>query len=142
MCASLLFVSTTRRVHDLCVCPRFVGMRPHSDVYKVPLRDVVHLKSRGCRTWKRVNTGVPVCMSLARFAGVAPLLYCADVFEIQRKCGAESSLVVFRLESPHRHTQHRQKHRSQLSQNEDLEIRLLSHHGCHKAKSLRCDTGT
>ena len=43
-------------------------------VYKVPLRDVVDLKSGGCRKLKRGNTGVPVYMSVARFAGVVPLL--------------------------------------------------------------------
>ena len=49
--------------------------------YKVPLRDVVDLKSRGCRELKRGNTGVPIrcaCMSLlvhyVRFAGVVPTL--------------------------------------------------------------------
>ena len=49
-------------------------------------------------------------MSVARFTGVVPLLllllllmlrtaalYCADAFEIQRKCGLDLSLVVSRM---------------------------------------------
>ena len=66
--------------------------------YKVPLGDVVDLKSRGCRKWKTGNTGVRILriyMSLhvqyVRFAGVVPLLYCAGASEVQRKCGLESS---------------------------------------------------
>ena len=39
---------------------------------KVPLRDAVDLKSRGCRKLKRGVTGVPMYMSLACFAGVVP----------------------------------------------------------------------
>ena len=60
--------------------------------YRVPLRGLVDLKSRGL---KRGNAGAPTYMSLSRFAGVVVLLlYCADAFEIQRKYGLESSLVV------------------------------------------------
>ena len=33
-------------------------------------------------------------MSLARFAGVVPLLYCADAFEVVRKCGLKLSRCV------------------------------------------------
>ena len=28
-------------------------------------------------------------MSVARFTGVVPLLYCADAFKVQRNCGLE-----------------------------------------------------
>ena len=76
---------------------------------KVPLRDVVDLKSRGSRRSKRVKQAfVRTCMRLARFpagvvpllqhAAVAPLLHCAD--EIQRKCGLQLFLVVFRMAHP------------------------------------------
>ena len=58
---------------------------------------MVDFKSRGCRTLKKGNTGVCVpgawYMSVSRFAGAAPLLFCAGVFEIQRKRGLEWSLV-------------------------------------------------
>ena len=42
--------------------------------YKVPLRDVFDLKSRGCRKLKGGNTGVPMYVSVPRFTGVVPLL--------------------------------------------------------------------
>ena len=56
-------------------------------MHKVSLRDVVDLKSRGCRLLKRPNTGdercvVHWCCTVAA-AAVAPLLYCADALEVQ-----------------------------------------------------------
>ena len=42
-------------------------MARYDYIYKVPLRDVVYLKSGGCRKLQRGNTGVPVlraCTSL------------------------------------------------------------------------------
>ena len=75
-------------------------------------------------------------MSVARFDGVVPLLlHCVNAFEVQRKCGLELSLVVFRIACP-RNT-HTRTHRSTvawLSQNEDLDVRLLIYHGCHNVK--------
>ena len=67
------------------------------------------------------NTDVPiVCIrAFASFevhwcctaaAAVVPLLYCADAFEIQRKCGLELSLVVFRMARPY--NTHTRAHRS------------------------------
>ena len=62
-------------------------------IFKVPLRGVVDFKS-GPRL-KRGNTGyvwyICIYMSVARFAGVVPLLLlnCANAFEIQRKCWLE-----------------------------------------------------
>ena len=83
----------------------------------VPLWDVVDVvKSRGYRKLKRGNTGVPMCMRLARFAGVVPLLLLLllllllydtaatalrECFEIRRECGLEPSLVVFGMARPH-----------------------------------------
>ena len=65
----------------------------YGTLFEVSLGDVVDLKSRGCRKLKRGNTGVPMCMGHreVRFcctaaAAVVPLLYCADAFEILRKC--------------------------------------------------------
>ena len=61
-------------------------------------------------------------MSVSRFAGVSPVLHCADALEIQSKCGLESSLVVFRMARPHyRHTR---THRSTVR-------------SCYKTKTLK-----
>ena len=53
------------------------------------LRDVDDFTSRGCRKLERVNTGVPMYMSVVSFTCVVPQLYCADAVEIQRKFGLE-----------------------------------------------------
>ena len=71
---------------------------------------MIDLKSLRCRRLKRWNTGAPVFISLSRFAGAVPLLYCADAFEIQRKGRLELSLVAFRMKCPH--TAHTGTHRS------------------------------
>ena len=57
---------------------------------------------------KRWNTGAPVFISLSRFADAVPLLYCADAFEIQKKCGLESSVVVIRVVAHIRAHAHRE----------------------------------
>ena len=96
--------------------------------HKVPLRDADDLKTRGCRTLKRGNTGVPMYTSVARFTCVVPLLLqlrrcCADAFEIQRKCGLEfvPRWHVFRMARPHNtHTRTHKSTVSQLSRNEYL----------------------
>ena len=101
-----------------------------------------YLKSRGCRKLKRGNKGVPVYMSVARFAGVVSLLllYRADAFEIQSKCGWELSLCS----GWHAHVV--RTHRSTVRSFHKLitlkYIRLLLCRGFHSVKSLRCDTGT
>ena len=66
------------------------------------------LEIPGVSQVERGNTGVPMYMSVARFTGVVctsdavvPLLYCADAFEIQRNCGFDLSLVVFKMVRPH-----------------------------------------
>ena len=98
---------------------------------KVPLRNVVDQKSRGCRKLKRENTGVLMCLlcegcevhwcCTAAAAAVVPLLYCADAVDIERKCGLKSPLVVFRMARPHntharthRHTVRRYRKRKTL----------------------------
>ena len=67
--------------------------------YKVPLRDVVDLRSRGCRKLQGGNTSDHMNMSLCEVDdGVVPLLpllyrclmCCAGAFEGQRKCEMES----------------------------------------------------
>ena len=77
-------------------------------VWKIPLRDVVGLKSRGCRKLRREKAGVPARInqptSHVKLAGVVPmdaaaavvdvvplLLHCAGAFGIQSKYGWESS---------------------------------------------------
>ena len=79
---------------------------------------------------KRGSTGVPMYLSVARFAGVVPLLlllclcsilYCADAFEIQRWCWLELSLVVFRMARPHNTYTH-----------------TSTVHSYHKTKALNC----
>ena len=43
-------------------------------------------------------------------AAVVPLPYCADAFDIQRRCGLKLSLVVFRMARPHNtHTHTRRR---------------------------------
>ena len=54
----------------------------------------------------------------AAAAAVVPLLYCADVLEIQSKCGLELSLVVFRM------ARHTRTHRSTVR-------------SCHKMRALK-----
>ena len=89
-------------------------------MYKGPLRDAVGVKAGGCRKLKRGRNTVLMCMSAARFTtmnSVVPLLYRAGAFEIQRKCGLELCLVVFRMARPHHthirtHTAHTERHRS------------------------------
>ena len=76
------------------------------------------------------------CCAAAAVAAAAvavSLLYCADAFEIQSKCGLESSLGVFRMACPHsKHTRthahnhtHARTHRSTVR-------------SCHKKKTLKC----
>ena len=106
------------------------------------------MKSRGCRKLKRGNTDVPmyICLYEVRWcciaAAAAVLLYrcckyCAGVFEIQRKCGLESSSALCSGWYGHIRTlAYTRKHRSYLSQK-----KALLYHGCHTVKSLRCVTG-
>ena len=126
-------------------------------VYMVPLRDVIDLKSRGCRKLKRGNTDVPmyICLYEVRWcciaAAAAVLLYrcckyCAGVFEIQRKCGLESSSALCSGWYGHIRTlAYTRKHRSYLSQKKELEVWLLLYHVWPPQRqnlSLWCYTST
>ena len=84
---------------------------------------MVGLKSRGSHNLKRGTTGYPSYMSARFTGGVVRLLYCADAFEVQRKCWLELSLVVFRIARPH--NTHTRTHTSAV-------------HSCHKTNILKC----
>ena len=91
-----------------------------------------------------------MCMSVARLAGVAPLmmlfvplLYCANAFEIQRNCGLKLSPVLFKMARPHdTHTRTHTRAPFVAVANQYLEVRLLSYRGGHSFKTLRYDRGT
>ena len=95
---------------------------------------------------KRRNTGVPVFMSVARFAGVVSPLNCADAFEIQRKCALELFLVVFKMARPH-NTRTRTHAKAPLVAVTEMKTLKYGYcwqlyRGYHNAKSLRYDTGS
>ena len=51
-----------------------IKSRLPSYICKIPLRDVVGWKYRGVSQVKGINIGVRMCMSVARFVGIVPLL--------------------------------------------------------------------
>ena len=112
-----------------------VALRAVNDftyVWKVPLRDVVDLKSRGCRKLRRGNTGVPsyipdmtfmwACVGLSACCTVAVgmSVCCTGAFENQRKCGLQSSRLCSGWHTKTHRQAHAQKHRSWLSRREYL----------------------
>ena len=93
--------------------------------YKVPLRDVVDLQSRGCRKLNRGNTGVRSYWAYVRFAAcctvaVGMSVYCTSAFENQRDCRLQSSsLCLGWYTKTHIHA-NVQKYRSWLPQGNTL----------------------
>ena len=66
-------------------------------IYKFPPRDVVDLNFRGCRKLKTGNTGVPMYISLARFAGVVPLLLLLLLYRCCCRCCTAAAAAVVPL---------------------------------------------
>ena len=123
----------------------------------VPFRwDVVGLKSLRCRKLKRGNTQQCQAFlrigSYRRFARVVPpplllLLYrCCTarvLLKFRRSVGWNRLACVQDGTRTYAHTHtHTQKKRSQLSQQENFEVRLLLYHGCYNIGKLRYYTGT